>query len=161
MNHRHTKVLEWVILIVSLVLFATYNAIAIWIAQIIIEEGIVDIDGFYNSPKVVAAYEAFLFINCGFQIAISVTLLVATCRLVQIMRTFFKEQFRQETRMLMCVMITIIVVNIITLCNDATVTILQLNDSPFYEDDSDGLLIADYVVFIPSLLFNILHFANI
>jgi len=106
------------------------------------------------------AHESFMVINCLLQVIITLVLMVSAWKLKSLVKKFFQESFKTETRSLMCVTITITITSFLALVSEAIATVFQFTQTTTEETSYDGLLVSTYVLSIPCFVMNILYFRN-
>ncbi len=106
-------------------------------------------------------YKAFLYVNCGTQLGTNVVLTYYTCHLVRSLRDFFDGKFMHLQRLVIVVTLVCLLISTLSLINDVVWTIVMSNNEYEDSDNSDGLLGACFVLWIPIAVINSLHGLNL
>ena len=82
-NQRKNKKLECICLLTAIILTSLVNASAAIVAVRIKKEGAMDDEDFWSKERVVHAWKIYLFLCAAIALAVTLALLIATCKLVQ------------------------------------------------------------------------------
>ena len=143
----------------AIILTSIVNASAAIVAVRINKEGAMDDEDFWSKERVVNAWKIYLYLCAAIALAVTLALLIATCKLVQTLQSFFKDQFGKQARSLIIFTTMILTCSLAAILNDLVIAILESKDESL-SPEADGQVAACYLLLIPSAVVNVLHFKN-
>ncbi len=84
-----------------------------------------------------------------------------TCLLVRSLKDFFDGKFMHLQRLVIVVTLVCLLISTLSLINDVVWTIVMTDNDYEDTDNSDGLLGASFVLWIPIFVINSLHGLNL